>query len=386
MDRQIAHWQTQQQEQQQQSQQEEPSTEALQAQMCLKTEQHSLITEEQQQGQRSQQQSAQEQLRDAEAAAPAVQLSAASNTAAQAVHACASVPGDQPSIISSGSSTSLQAPRDPQQYLHTGSRVSAEAMVALPSEGSNSAQGESSSSTLLPSSSSSMKHDPRSSNSRRPHSAPESTSLPAASGGTSSIPGTSSSSGASTSSSRNTGTQDSKPAAGEGPSLQRKSGGRTSPSGHFLKPLFVPIVVCMDEADHTMIAEEALGHQLAASSSSRGPLGGASGSAAGSNASGGGPLPELSLGAGSGPNSSNTAVKHGAAAGGGGCGGGTAGGVIDTEQVREAIRKARVLQDYLCVYEGQGLPVVRVSYGNFGEALDKLHEYILQCIKVAMQL
>ena len=389
MDGQKAHWgaQHQEQQQQQQSQQEEPITEALQAQMCFETEQHSLMREEQQQGQRLQQQSEQEQLRDAEAAAPAVRLSAASSTAAQAVHACASVPGDHPSITSSDIGTIRQAPKGPQQHLHTGSRVSAETMETLPSEGSNRAQGESSGSTLLPSSSSSisMKHDPRSSSSRRPHSAPESTSLPAVSGGTSSIPGSSSSGSSGASTSRNTGRQDSKPVAGEGPSLQRKSGGRTSPSGPFLKPLFVPIVVCMDEADHTMIAEEALGHQLASSSSSRGPLGGASASAAGPQASGGGPLPELSLGAFSGPNNSNTAVKHGAA-GGGGCGGATVGGVIDTEQVREAIRKARVLQDYLCVYEGQGLPVVRVSYGNFGEALDKLHEYILQCIKVAMQL
>eukprot|EP00775_Hariotina_reticulata_P011609 gene11609-11753_t len=51
----------------------------------------------------------------------------------------------------------------------------------------------------------------------------------------------------------------------------------------------------------------------------------------------------------------------------------------------DAIRRMRLLQEYLCAYEAQGLPVVKVSYGSFGEALDKLHEYILQCIKVAME-
>jgi len=51
----------------------------------------------------------------------------------------------------------------------------------------------------------------------------------------------------------------------------------------------------------------------------------------------------------------------------------------------DALRRMRLLQEYLCAYEAQGLPVVKVSYGNFGEALDKLHEYILQCIKVAME-
>jgi hypothetical protein len=137
----------------------------------------------------------------------------------------------------------------------------------------------------------------------------------------------------------------------------------------------------MDEADHTLIAEEALGHQLISRASA-----GAAAAGPGSSASGGGALPGLNAGAGSltNCNNSSSAVKHGAATGG--CAGAVVGAAVDVEQVREAIRKARVLQDYLCVYEGQGLPVVRVSYGNFGEALDKLHEYILQCIKVAMQL
>ena len=35
-------------------------------------------------------------------------------------------------------------------------------------------------------------------------------------------------------------------------------------------------------------------------------------------------------------------------------------------------------------FEAAGLPVVRVQYGEFRGVLDKLHEYILQCIKLAM--
>lgn len=42
----------------------------------------------------------------------------------------------------------------------------------------------------------------------------------------------------------------------------------------------------------------------------------------------------------------------------------------------------QVLQDYLCDFEAQGLPVLTVQYGNFGEALDILHEYVLMCIQV----
>jgi hypothetical protein len=53
--------------------------------------------------------------------------------------------------------------------------------------------------------------------------------------------------------------------------------------------------------------------------------------------------------------------------------------------VQQAVQRAQRLQAYLCSFEAQGLPVVKLSYGCFGDALDKLHEYVLQCIKVAMQ-
>ncbi len=35
-----------------------------------------------------------------------------------------------------------------------------------------------------------------------------------------------------------------------------------------------------------------------------------------------------------------------------------------------------------CDLLSQGLPVINVRYGNFGEALDILHEYVLMCIQV----
>jgi hypothetical protein len=32
----------------------------------------------------------------------------------------------------------------------------------------------------------------------------------------------------------------------------------------------------------------------------------------------------------------------------------------------------------------QGVPIVQVKYGSFGESVDYLHQYILQCITTAM--
>jgi hypothetical protein len=95
----------------------------------------------------------------------------------------------------------------------------------------------------------------------------------------------------------------------------------------------VPILITMDEPDHLLVAEEAWG--------SAGPA---------ADQEGGG----------------------GAAAGG------------RDEALLAALARARALQDYLAAFEAAGLPVVRLQYGQFGEVLDKLHEYILQCIKLAM--
>jgi hypothetical protein len=96
-------------------------------------------------------------------------------------------------------------------------------------------------------------------------------------------------------------------------------------------PLFVPVLLYMEQPDHALMQEEALAARD-------------------------------SIGVGGGAMASTSAVPERA----------------------DALRRARLLQDYLCAYEAQGLPLVRVSYGSFGEALDKLHEYVLQCIKSAM--
>ncbi|GBF91278.1 2-phosphoglycerate kinase [Raphidocelis subcapitata] len=111
------------------------------------------------------------------------------------------------------------------------------------------------------------------------------------------------------------------------------------PAGGGGVPLFVPVVVCMDEEDHALVAQDALACQ---------PRGAAPDDPA-------------------------------AAPGGGGGGGGG-----PPPQLREALRRARVVQDYLTAFEGQGLPVVRLQYGADG--VDRIHEYVLQCIQVAMAL
>lgn len=133
------------------------------------------------------------------------------------------------------------------------------------------------------------------------------------------------------------------------------------------KPLFVPILVYMDEADHLLMAEEALAHlglPTAASQAVPGSQGGAGQPSEPAQHDDGG---------------------DGVASGVGPDGGGSSGGGGSDVTLPEALRRMRLLQEYLCAYEAQGLPVVKVSYGAMSEALDKLHEYILQCIKVAMQ-
>jgi hypothetical protein len=92
-------------------------------------------------------------------------------------------------------------------------------------------------------------------------------------------------------------------------------------------PLFVPIVLRMDPADHCLIAEEA---QRCAQ------------------------------------RAADVALSESQA-----------------EGLRAATGRTLELQRYLCGFEDAGLPVVRVAYGRFDDALDALHEYVLQCIKEA---
>ncbi|GIL89441.1 hypothetical protein Vretimale_18925 [Volvox reticuliferus] len=114
--------------------------------------------------------------------------------------------------------------------------------------------------------------------------------------------------------------------------------------GAALPPLFVPVVLCMSEADHRLAIED------------------------------------------------NTAVCD---RGGGGTdstrvtasGEGLGKGLFEADgpEPEELLRRAQTIQEYLCNFESQGMPVLNVRYGNFGEALDVLHEYVLMCIQAAME-
>lgn len=48
------------------------------------------------------------------------------------------------------------------------------------------------------------------------------------------------------------------------------------------------------------------------------------------------------------------------------------------------VERGRLLQEHLVAFEGVGLPVIHVQYGNFSAAVDTLHEYVLQCIQLSM--
>jgi len=125
-------------------------------------------------------------------------------------------------------------------------------------------------------------------------------------------------------------------------------------------PLFVPVVVCMDEEDHLLVAEEALECQGRCVQQA-----GGAGEAGCAGADGGGGA----AAAGCGASASAAGASNGGAA---------------QPRLDEALRRARVIQDYLTSFEAQGLPVVRLQYGV--EGVDRIHEYILQCIQVAMAL
>lgn len=150
--------------------------------------------------------------------------------------------------------------------------------------------------------------------------------------------------------------------------------------GHAQKPLFVPVLVYMDEADHALMQEQASPHMgLSMGRSNAADAGAASSQvghgSAGSRASKGAQETSSRVAAAGAVDGSDESLE--------------APGTVQAAAAvgsQEALRRMRLLQEYLCAYEAQGLPVVKVSYGNFSEALDKLHEYILQCIKVAMQL
>ncbi|BDA48634.1 probable 2-phosphoglycerate kinase at N-terminal half [Coccomyxa sp. Obi] len=95
-------------------------------------------------------------------------------------------------------------------------------------------------------------------------------------------------------------------------------------------PVFVPIVLCMDDADHELLVRE--WHACYA-----GP------------------------------------VRDGEALGGA------------EERARSTLERLRVLQSHLCSYVQRSVPVVKVELANFNETLDRLHDYLLLCIQMAME-
>ncbi|GLC37008.1 hypothetical protein PLESTM_000530700 [Pleodorina starrii] len=149
--------------------------------------------------------------------------------------------------------------------------------------------------------------------------------------------------------------------AGGGPAAAGVNGG--GGGGAALPPLFVPIVLRMSEADHRLALED-----NTAVYDRGGGGGGGSDSARGTASGDGHPLMQLQL---------QQPGKGGVAAPSDpGC----------PEPGPEAVlRRAQALQQYLCSFESQGMPVVNVKYGNFHEALDVLHEYVLMCIQAAME-
>lgn len=99
-------------------------------------------------------------------------------------------------------------------------------------------------------------------------------------------------------------------------------------------PVFVPIVVSMDDRDHKLLVEEWYSRQMAMS----GQL-------------------------------SNTAISDQEV----------------TDSANAIYSRIRLLQEHLCTYSERNVPVVQINFANFSDTLDQLHDYLLQCIGSAMQ-
>ncbi|KAF8740625.1 hypothetical protein HU200_013786 [Digitaria exilis] len=52
-----------------------------------------------------------------------------------------------------------------------------------------------------------------------------------------------------------------------------------------------------------------------------------------------------------------------------------------TQDLRKLINNLKLIQDYLCSFESQGLTIVDMSANSFPQTLDWLHSYLLQCIE-----
>lgn len=66
------------------------------------------------------------------------------------------------------------------------------------------------------------------------------------------------------------------------------------------------------------------------------------------------------------------------------------GGGLSPEEVQQKARsildRSRILQSHLCGYEeARAVPVVKLELANFNQTLDRLHDYLLMCIEMAME-
>ena len=57
----------------------------------------------------------------------------------------------------------------------------------------------------------------------------------------------------------------------------------------------------------------------------------------------------------------------------------------EEHKVKATLERLRVLQAHLCGYAARSVPVVTLELANFNDALDRLHDYLLLCIQMAMQ-
>ena len=55
-----------------------------------------------------------------------------------------------------------------------------------------------------------------------------------------------------------------------------------------------------------------------------------------------------------------------------------------TDSANATYSRIRLLQDHLCTYAERNVPVIPISFANFSDTLDQLHDYLLQCIESAM--
>jgi hypothetical protein len=54
------------------------------------------------------------------------------------------------------------------------------------------------------------------------------------------------------------------------------------------------------------------------------------------------------------------------------------------QKATEALVRMRVLEEQLCAYASCGVPVLTLHLPDFQDIVDQLHDYLLECIQMAM--